>query len=65
MYCAIRLVADVSDTPMMNRPVVYSGALSSCYVWCEQRGYKWVKDSNNLFGGYYADKATGDCYLLT
>ena len=65
MFCQIRKIADLSDTPITARPVIYKGALSSCYAWCEERGYKWVADRNNLFGGYYVDKSTGDAYILT
>jgi len=46
--------------------IIFSGTVDACKKYCQMfAGYKLVRDKDNLFGGYYANTETGDCFLLT
>jgi hypothetical protein len=63
-------VRDFSDLKQMegdktytDLPIVFTGTMCECHVYCSiERKYKWQK-SNNVFGGYYVNEV-GSCLMI-
>jgi hypothetical protein len=49
---------------ILDLDVLFSGSMDACNKYCQMiAGYEFVKDCS-IYGGHYANKETGDCFLL-
>jgi len=48
----------------LDLDIVFIGSVDACHKYCQMiAGYEFMKDSS-IYGGYYANKETGDCFVL-
>lgn len=60
----LETVMETKEVLTHKLPVVLRGTLPQLNRHAFLKGYRWRK-SSNIFGGYYVDKITGNCYYIT
>lgn len=49
---------------ILDLDTLFVGSMDACNKYCQMvGGYEFVKDTS-IYGGYYVNKETGDCFLL-
>lgn len=56
-------VPQLNPPPMEAWPVVYVGTVKGARNYALDRGYEWRQAPSLLFGGYYLERASGDCLM--
>jgi len=60
----LRELAWLCYSDINKLPIAFTGTFGQCKEYAARCGYEWEKD-NSVFGGYYLNKPTGKCLLLT
>ena len=45
-------------------PTVFTGNTYECFEYCEKLPNVFFKLDTSLFGGYFANEKTGECYFI-
>jgi len=53
----------IQDTPYYEMPVEMEGNHKEINEYCESKGYKWKEEIGLMFGGYWVDPETLNCYI--
>lgn len=50
---SLALCKDFDTRWVGELPIVFDGTPAECVAYAESRGFAWVNDRENLFGGYF------------
>lgn len=59
----LRIVDDLVDRSLLDLKIAFSGTISQCNKHAQRNNWKWMKDFDSIFGGYFYNPKTGDCFL--
>ena len=55
----------MSGTDMLSLKVVHRGTMEEVNAWARKKGMVWRPIREQMFGGYWMDRDSGNAYIIT